>query len=164
MKRINQIRAGLSEIPHSRMELPPEPSFRGEEPGVTTTPIWTGDYHDPPDETQEAAIPEDAFSDSEEEDENGAGMAPDFTERMPKYCVIEEQLANAYMLKAFRTMKPAIRIRGKQRALREFTKVQPAGYCVGWRVRSQDWNGLLPALAEEYGRRSTKGAANHYCG
>jgi hypothetical protein len=83
-----------------------------------------------------------------------------FTERTPKYCVIEEQLANAYMLKAFRTMKPALRIRGKQRALREFTKVQPEGYCIGWRVRSQDWDGLIPALAEEYGRRSTKGAAN----
>jgi hypothetical protein len=40
------------------------------EPGVTTTPIWTDDYYDAVDETQGA--------DSEEEDENEAGMPPDF--------------------------------------------------------------------------------------
>ncbi|HKD15950.1 MAG TPA: hypothetical protein VKE71_15555 [Candidatus Angelobacter sp.] len=45
-----------------------------------------------------------------------------FKRQKPDYCVIEEQLANAYMLKAFRTMKLALRIRGKQDALREFTK------------------------------------------
>jgi hypothetical protein len=71
MRRINQIRVGLNRIPHSSMDLPPEPSFRGEEPGVTTTPIWTGDYHDAPDETPGTVIAEDTFSDSEEEDENG---------------------------------------------------------------------------------------------
>jgi hypothetical protein len=278
MRRINQIRAGLSGIPNSLLDFPPEPSFRGVEPGVTTTPIWTGDNYEALDKPQEAMMPEDSFSDSEEEDENEAGMPPDFDPvieigadvdetfpslggeageqirrsillhgmdalgwyvsfhvvgvqwgifipvtgiayliknalskltatvnakahlafhailnhelfhfgtdytiaqaelihqepwwvpakaafkgGMPNYCVIEEQLANAYMLKVFRTMKPALRIRGKQRALREFTKVQPEGYCDGWRVRSQDWDRLLPALAEEYGRRSTKGAAN----
>ena len=60
MRRINQVRAGLSGIPNSLLDFPPEPSFRGVEPGVTTTPIWTGDY-------EAIAKP---FSDSEEEDEN----------------------------------------------------------------------------------------------
>jgi hypothetical protein len=78
MRRINQIRSGLSGIPNSLMDLPPEPSFRGVEPGVTTTPIWTGDYYDAVDNTQEAKIPEEFFSDSEEEDEIEAGMPLDF--------------------------------------------------------------------------------------
>ena len=75
MRRINEIRAGMSGIPHSRMDFPPEPSFRGEEPGVTTTAIWTGDYYDAPDKTQ---MPEDSFSGSEEGDENETDMPPDF--------------------------------------------------------------------------------------
>jgi hypothetical protein len=74
MKRINQIRAGLSGIPNSLMDFPPEPSFRGVEPGVTTTPIWTGDYYEAVDQTQKVRIPEESFSVSEEEDENEAGM------------------------------------------------------------------------------------------
>src|ERR1700726_4302176 len=78
MRRINQIRAGLSGIPNSLMDFPPEPSFRGVEPGVTTTPIWTGDYYEAVDQTQNVMIPEESFSDSEEEDENEAGMPPDF--------------------------------------------------------------------------------------
>ena len=51
--------------------FPPEPSFREVEPGVTITPIWTGDY--------EAADPSaDKPSDSAEEDENDTDMPPDF--------------------------------------------------------------------------------------
>src|SRR5580704_11872261 len=83
-----------------------------------------------------------------------------FKRRTPNYCVIEEQLANAYMLKAFRTMKPALRVPGKQRALIEFTKEQPEGYREGHLIKSQDWDRCLTALAQEYGRHSTKGAAN----
>jgi hypothetical protein len=44
MRRVNQIRDGLRRIPNSLMVFPPEPSFRGVEPGVFITPIWTGDY------------------------------------------------------------------------------------------------------------------------
>jgi hypothetical protein len=277
MRRVNQIRDGLRRIPNSLMVFPPEPSFRGVEPGVFITPIWTGDY-EAADQTPRGMMPDKSFSDSEEEDENDAGWPPDFDPVVeigadvdetfpalegeageqirrsillhgmdglgsyisfhhvgvqwgiyipvtgiayliknallkltttfdtkvhlafhailnhelfhfgtdytvaqaelihqepwwvpakaafkrgtPDYCVIEEQLANAYMLKAFRTMKPALRIRGKQGALREFTKKQPEGYRDGWRIRSQDWDGCLTTLAEEYGRRSTKGATN----
>jgi hypothetical protein len=278
MKRINQIRAGLRGIPNSLMDFPPEPSFRGVETGVTTTPIWTDDHYETAGLNDRVMIPEESFSDSEEDDETEAGMLPGFDpvieigsavdetfpslggeageeirrsillhgmdalgwyvsfhvmavqwgiyipvtgiaylvenalskltttpgtranlafhailnhelfhfgtdytvaqaelihqepwwvpaktafkRGMPNYCVIEEELANGYMLKAFRTMKPAFRVRGKQRALREFTQVQPEGYRDGWRVRPQDWDGLLTTLAEEYGRRSNKGAAN----
>jgi hypothetical protein len=277
MRRVNQIRDGLRRIPNSLVDFPPEPSFRGVEPGVTTTPIWTGDY-EAADSTHGRMMPDKSLADSEEEDENDAGMPPDFDPVIeigadvdetlpalrgeageqirrsvllhgmdalgwyvsfhvvgiqwgiyipvtgiaylienvlskltatldtkvhlafhailnhelfhfgtdytvaqaelihqepwwvpakeafkrgtPSYCVIEEQLANAYMLKAFRTMKLALSIRGKQRALREFTKTQPEGYRDGWRIRSQDWDGCLGTLAEQYGRSSTKGAAN----
>jgi hypothetical protein len=275
MKRVNQIRDGLRRIPNSFIDFEPEPSFRGVGPGVTTTPIWTGDYEALYAELDQPMIRGESFSDSEEEDENDASMPPDFDPVIeigadvdetfpalageqirrsillhgmdalgwyvsfhvvavqwgiympvtgiayliknalskltatldakvhlafhailnhelfhfgtdytvaqaelnhqepwwvpakaafkrgtPNYCVIEEQLANAYMLKAFRTMKPSLRIREKQRALREFTKKQPEGYRDGWRIRSQDWDGCLATLAEDYGRSSAKGAAN----
>lgn len=78
----------------------------------------------------------------------------------PGYCVLEEQLANAYMLKAFRTMKPGLRVPGKQKALREFTRMQPEGYRDGDRVRPQDWERRLAELAREYGKHSTKGGAH----
>ena len=274
MRRVSQIRDGLGRIPGCIKDFPPEPGFRGEELGVTITPIWRGDYE------EQALSPDKSFSDSEEEDEND-GTPPEFdpvieigadvdetfpalegeageeirrsvldldhgmdaygwyvpfhypgvqwgiyipvtgivflirdalsklpspfkTKRhlafhailnhelfhfgtdyaiaqaellhqepwyvpaktafkkgTPDYCVIEEQLANAYMLKAFRTMKPALKVRGKQEALREFTKKQPEGYRDGHLIKSSyDWDRCLTALAQEYGWHSTRGAAN----
>jgi hypothetical protein len=58
----------------------------------------------------------------------------------PNYCVEEEQLANAYMLSAFRSMKPALRVRGKQAALRSFVAKQPEGY--------RDALGVTPSLRD----------------
>lgn len=83
-----------------------------------------------------------------------------FKQATPNYCLLEEQLANAYMLKAFRTTKPLLRIRGKQESLRHFTRKQPAGYRDGIRVRPQDWEKLLAALAREYGKHTGR-AATH---
>jgi hypothetical protein len=77
-----------------------------------------------------------------------------FRRATPNYCVIEEKLANAYMLRAFRTMKPALRHRGKQEALRDFTKRLPAGYKDGWQVRRLDWERELKTLAWAYGEHS----------
>ena len=67
---------------------------------------------------------------------------------VPNYCLVEEQLANAYMLKAFRSMKPALRLRGKQEALRRFTLLQPPGYRDGAKIGSRQWDAqpLLDSL------------------
>ena len=78
----------------------------------------------------------------------------------PKYLVREEKLANAYMLRAFRTARPTLRVAGKQRALRDFTLQQPRGYKEAATVRPQDWDRELARLADEYGRHSQKGASN----
>jgi hypothetical protein len=79
---------------------------------------------------------------------------------IPNYCVEEEQLANAYMLSAFRSMKPALRVKGKQAALRAFVEKQPQGYRDALGVRSPDWNRLLGNLAHHYGSHAVK-SANH---
>ena len=78
----------------------------------------------------------------------------------PNYCVEEEQLANAYMLSAFRSMKPALRLKGKQAALRAFVHRQPAGYRDALSVRPQHWDRLLEVLAHRYGDCS-RTAASH---
>ena len=75
----------------------------------------------------------------------------------PRYNVIEEKLANAYMLNAFRSTKSAFRAHGKQAALRTFTKKQPLGYSDGWKVRRNDWERELEALAHSYGQHGRNG-------
>jgi hypothetical protein len=72
-------------------------------------------------------------------------------ESSPGYCVEEEKLANAYMLSAFRTMKPALRVAGKQAALGAFVKKQPAGYRDALVVRPPHWDGLLDGLVHQFG-------------
>lgn len=78
----------------------------------------------------------------------------------PDYCVEEEQMANAYMLSAFRSMKPALRVRGKQAALRDFVAQQPEGYRDALHVRPLHWDRLLENLAHRYGSRAKKSAAH----
>lgn len=68
-----------------------------------------------------------------------------------KYLPVEEMLANAWMLKAFRTALPALRIPGKQHALRQFVHRQPEGYCDGDGVRTKaQWDQSLYDLAYSY--------------
>lgn len=78
----------------------------------------------------------------------------------PPYCQQEEKLANGYMLRAFRTMKPALRVRGKQGALREFVRAQPPGYRDGDLVSREGWDANLGGLIDEYLRHTVKGAGN----
>jgi hypothetical protein len=78
----------------------------------------------------------------------------------PGYCVEEERLANAYMLSAFRSMKPALRVAGKQAALRTFVSKQPEGYREALDVRPSHWDGLLEELSQRYGAL-TKRSADH---
>jgi hypothetical protein len=81
-----------------------------------------------------------------------------FKSAPPSYCILEETMANAYMLKAFRTMKPSLRLRGKVKALRDFTKLQPIGYRDAIFAPPSKWESLLPRLAHEYGRHGFKSA------
>lgn len=83
-----------------------------------------------------------------------------FQKGVPPYSTTEEMLANAYMLRAFRTMKPTLRARGKQEALKRFSQGQPPGYRDGWRVKRGDWPDALHGLAQAYGSHSKSGAAN----
>jgi hypothetical protein len=78
----------------------------------------------------------------------------------PSYCVVEEQLANAYMLSAFRSMKPALRIKGKQAALRSFVARQPEGYRDALGVTPLLRDRLLKELAHRYGSCAKKGAGH----
>jgi hypothetical protein len=66
---------------------------------------------------------------------------------------IEEQLANAYMLRRFRTGPRALQVRGRQEALRAFTKQQPAGYRDADQIKREDWPDKLARLVLVYGRR-----------
>lgn len=79
----------------------------------------------------------------------------------PNYCAQEEKLANAYMLKAFRTMKPALRVRGKQQALRDFTLLQPAGYCDGIQVAREGWGRTSPDWRSVTPNTQPKGRYTH---
>ncbi len=83
-----------------------------------------------------------------------------FRDGNPKYCVEEEQLANAYMLSAFRSMKPALRVRGKQAALRAFVEKQPEGYRDAVSVKPLHWDRLLETLAHRFGERTGKSASH----
>ncbi|MDB4562854.1 hypothetical protein N9113_04460, partial [Akkermansiaceae bacterium] len=72
----------------------------------------------------------------------------------------EEELANAYMLSAFRSMKPALRIKGKQDALKSFVSKQPYGYRDALEIRPVHWDSCLENLALRFGESSTKGGAH----
>lgn len=60
----------------------------------------------------------------------------------------EEKLANAYMLRRFRT---GLKLQGKQEALRSFTMQQPEGYKRAHEVKPDDWPSELAELASMYG-------------
>jgi hypothetical protein len=68
----------------------------------------------------------------------------------PGYSSTEEMLANAFMLKALRTGKPALKIKGKTEALRQFTLLQPEGYRDGGTVKASQWEEELIVLALQY--------------
>jgi hypothetical protein len=78
----------------------------------------------------------------------------------PGYLSQEEKLANAYMLKAFRAGKPALKIKGKTEALRKFTLEQPEGYRDGSLVKSADWDRELRLLSREF--LNDMGLGEHY--
>lgn len=78
----------------------------------------------------------------------------------PGYLLVEEKLANAYMLRAFQAAKAPLRIRGKQEVLREFTMRQPEGYREGVLVRRRGtWDGILIELARAYGQHTRTASA-----
>ena len=87
-----------------------------------------------------------------------------FFEDYPGYCEEEEKLANAYMLKAFRTRKRSLEVRGKQEALKGFVRGQPIGYCDGLDVEKEGWDRNLTELAEGYRALSETGKANPHLG
>lgn len=66
---------------------------------------------------------------------------------------IEEKLANAYILRRFRSGPRALRVRGGQPAMRRFTQQQPEGYRDAYQVQPRDWAGELTKLAREYAGR-----------
>jgi len=73
----------------------------------------------------------------------------------PKYFTAEECLANAYMLRRFRSSGSSSRIKGKQAALRAFVKEQPEGYRDGILVNDANQNNWLGKLAHDYGRNAS---------
>jgi hypothetical protein len=82
--------------------------------------------------------------------------------KSPGYCAVEEQLANASMLSAFRTAKPALRVPGKQAALQAFVSRQPEGYRDGLEVKPREWDGYLEELSQCYGAYSRRCAGHPY--
>jgi hypothetical protein len=74
----------------------------------------------------------------------------------PRYCVVEEKLANAHMLFAFRSAKSALRVKGKQAELRKFVLQQPEGYRDAAGVRPQHIDALLADLARCYGQHAAR--------
>jgi hypothetical protein len=72
------------------------------------------------------------------------------------YLHLEEKMANAWMLKAFRTALPAYRVMGKQQALKDFVARQPAGYRDALEVKTgghwqQGLRELMRTYAEDAG-------------
>jgi len=78
----------------------------------------------------------------------------------PAYLQLEEQLANAHMLRMARSRKPALTAAGKRAALKEFCRKQPPGYRDAVQVRPEDWPARLADLAFAYGKHSVRGRAN----
>jgi hypothetical protein len=83
-----------------------------------------------------------------------------FRAKSPRYCVLEEKLANAQMLLAFRSTKAALRVKGKQAVLRQFVQTQPEGYCDALGVRPEHMDSLLSGLARCYGEHAAN-SKNH---
>jgi hypothetical protein len=72
-----------------------------------------------------------------------------------RYHEVEEKLANAWMLRTFRTNLPAYRVSGKQAALRDFAQKQPAGYRDALAVKTiEDWDAGYDDLAFGYVSRT----------
>jgi hypothetical protein len=71
--------------------------------------------------------------------------------QQPPYVAEEEALANAYMLAKFRSARPDLRVRGKQEALKAFTRTQPEGYRDGPEIKAGDWVPRLESLTALYG-------------
>lgn len=68
----------------------------------------------------------------------------------PNYCLNEEKMANAYVLKAMRSAKPALRFKGKQQALKRFVELQPDGYRQSLEVNRGNFGDELAKLANCY--------------
>lgn len=83
-----------------------------------------------------------------------------FRAQSPRYCVLEEKLANAQMLLAFRSTKAALRVKGKQAVLRQFVLEQPEGYRDALDVRPEHTDALLSDLAGCYGEHAVN-SRNH---
>lgn len=69
-----------------------------------------------------------------------------------RYNLQEEKLANAYMLQSCQRTKTELKIKGKKEIIKNFTKLQPAGYCDAVSVKRSDWKRELALLAYEYGK------------
>ena len=77
------------------------------------------------------------------------------------YLRVEEKLANAWMLRAFRTALPGFRVRGKQEALKRFVAMQPDGYRNGSEIKSaRDWTEGLHEIAWYYAEDSGREGDN----
>lgn len=83
-----------------------------------------------------------------------------FRAQSPRYCVLEEKLANAQMLRGFRSAKAELRVKGKQAVLRQFVLMQPEGYRDAPHVRPEHMDALLSDLARCYGEHSVS-SKNH---
>ena len=84
-----------------------------------------------------------------------------FAQRPRGYCELDERLANAYMLQAFRKLPRPLSVSGKQQALVDFTRQQPAGYDRAADVSPYAWATLLDELADEYRQSSQSGFRNN---
>jgi hypothetical protein len=72
-------------------------------------------------------------------------------QRPPEYLEVEEKLANAWMLREFRTALPGFRVKGKQAALRAFVKKQPSGYNEALEIKTEgDWERGFRELTLSY--------------
>jgi hypothetical protein len=52
--------------------------------------------------------------------------------KSPYYSLIEEKCANAWMLRSIRYPRKEINVKGKYKALRDYTRIMPAGYNEGY--------------------------------
>jgi hypothetical protein len=79
----------------------------------------------------------------------------------PHHNIQEEKLANAYMLQSCERTKSEFKIKGKKESIKNFTKLQPPGYCDAVSVKRNDWKRELALLAHEYGKH-TEEMKNNY--
>lgn len=76
------------------------------------------------------------------------------------YSLREERLANAWMMRAFRTALPGFQVRGKQAALKKFVGQQSAGYRDALSVKPGAWPRDLRELVRGYAADAGHGDAN----